>query len=381
MSAEDREHNERDLADLQARFKVEQAKQGKELQNWGDAQQYVSAPMPKEALLGPKVTLINATPDPLGTIAAICGIYKGEIIRDLSDVTDDARRAMLADMMKTVLNGPLEAANFVFLIEGASRDFTHQAVRMRNSFFAQESLRFAVKEDAAKEIPLPPYLSGTKGDEAPGAENSTLEYMRNLWDEGIRNSTQTYQVLVNMGMPAEEARKQLPHATTTRYFWAVNLRGLLGEAGKRTCTQAQFDWRIVFSQIAKALREYQAPTYADVVNKYGKDKTDAMDGGTYQKALDELWPSDHWQFHHIADMLRPVCYQQGKCGFMAQFDRGCKIRERVDQNERAGRPSSEWDKPHEIRRAVGDHREMLTVGTIEPIHPYEWAADPGAART
>jgi flavin-dependent thymidylate synthase len=324
----------------------------KAVQRWGDAQQYISEPMPKDAVLGPKVTLMNATPDPLGTIAAICGIYKGEIFRSLREVTDDQRRQVLEDMTKTVLNGPLEAANFVFLIEGVSRDFTHQAVRMRNSFFAQESLRFAVKEDAAKEIPLPPYLSNTKGDEPPGAEDSVVEYLRNIWDTSIRDSTQSYQVLVNNGMPAEEARKLLPHATTTRYWWAVNLRGLLGEAGKRTCTQAQFDWRIVFAGIAMALREYG--DNLDISSEHG--------------------PDVRWQFNLIADMIRPVCFQEGKCGFMAQFDRGCSIRERVDQNEKAGRPSSEWGER-------GTYPDGMVYRDIEPIHNYEWAADPGAART
>lgn len=321
-----------------------------QIQRWGDAQQYISEPMPKEALLGPKVTLLNATPDPLGTIAAICGIYKGKVIRSLDEVTDQMRRSITEDLMKTVLNGPMEAADFVFLIEGVSRDFTHQAVRMRHSFFAQESLRFAVKGDPAAEIPLPPHLAGTKGDQPPGAERDELEYQRNLWDTAMRDAANTYLHLVNSGMAAEEARKVLPHATTTRYFWNVNLRGLLGEAGKRTCTQAQFDWRIVFAGIAQALRQY---------------------GGL---VVEGTRRADSWQFDYIANLLRPVCYQQGKCGFMAEFDRGCSIRERVDLNEKAGRPSSEWDQS-----AV---RDLGYEGVVEilPIHPYEWAADPGAAR-
>jgi hypothetical protein len=81
--------------------------------------------------------------------------------------------------------------------------------------------------------------------------------------------------------------------------------------------------------------------------------------------------------------MRPVCYQQGKCGFMAQFDRGCTIRERVEANAKFGRPSSEWHLPlhgmvsHEgVDGFVGKERGVI----VEAIKPEEWLADPTAAR-
>lgn len=303
-----------------------------------DAAQYAREAMPDAATKGPTVTLLNATPDPLGSVAALCAMYQGRVVRSLSEVTDEERRTALADMMKTELNGPLEAVQFHFVLEGVDRAFTHQAVRSRASFFAQESLRFAVAEDWAHEIPLPPSLAGRAEDD-PAVR---------VWRKALVSAEDQYGALIAAGMPAEEARGLLPHAITTRYHWIVDLRTLLAEAGKRTCTQAQFHWRVVFAQIAKALRHYAK--YID------------RPGG---------WERDVWQFEHIAGLLRPVCYQKGSCGFMAQFDRGCTIRERVDANAKAGRPSSEWhlDTPY------------ADPDQIKRINPREWAADPGAART
>lgn len=300
-----------------------------------DAAQYERAPMPDAARSGPVVTLIDAPVDPLGTLAVIGGVYSGRIARSKAEVTDEQRRAMLADMQKTVLDGPLECVQFTFLIEGVSRAFTHQAVRNRFSFFAQESLRFAVAEDWAQEVPLPPSL--TQGEGAAVG----------VWRKALNAAEDAYNALIGAGMPAEEARGVLPHAITTRYYWVVTLRTLLQEAGKRTCTQAQFDWRVVMAGVAKALREH--------------DWASAEMG-------------DNWQYVAFADLIRPVCYQQGKCGFMAKFDRGCTIRSRVDAFERNGIPSSEWGVRYGKER--GEHSEVL-----RHIDPAEWAADPGAART
>jgi hypothetical protein len=155
----------------------------------------------------------------------------------------------------------------------------------------------------------------------------------------------------------------LPHAITTRYYWTVSLRTLLQEAGKRTCTQAQFHWRQAFSGVAKALRERGDQADRDESNS---------DGWT--------WPSDGWQYRLFADAIRPVCYQQGKCGFMAKFDRGCTIRERVDANENLGRPSSEWHTDSTRLGNPGQKYDSRGRTIARAIDPAEWATDPSAAR-
>jgi flavin-dependent thymidylate synthase len=308
-----------------------------------DVAQYARTPMPPAARAGITVTLIDAPVDPLGTLAVLAGIYEGKVLRSKAETTDDARRAAYDAMMATVLSGPLEAIQFTFLIEGVSRAITHQMVRNRFSFFAQESLRFAVADDWAQEVPLPPSLAGLADDD-PRVR---------VWLKGLNAAEDSYAALVGAGVPAEEARGLLPHAITTRLFWTVSLRTLLMEAGKRTCTQAQFDWRTLFGGVAKALREHVTPL----------SMLSDTDRGSYT--------DDGWQYELFAGAIRPVCYQQGKCGFMAKFDRGCTIRSRVDAFEAAGVPSAFWDV---------HYRKPGTEGHIPRINPAEWAADPSAAR-
>lgn len=323
-----------------------------------DAAQYARPAIPEADRGRIKVRLLNATPDPLGSVAALITQYSGVVVRDLSEVTDDMRRSALDDMAKTVLNGPLEAVQFHWQIEGVTRSITHQMVRSRASFFAQESLRFAVPEDWADEVPLPPSLSGIDrwDEEQVSMASDSVAYQQFLvWRQTMLFLEKQYDRLIDLGMPAEEARGVLPHDIPTRIHWICDLRTLLADAGKRTCTQAQFPWRLIFAGMANALRNYTS-------------------GALYWPGGERPGISDSWQFREIANRLRPVCFQTGQCGFMAQFDRNCTIRPRVDAFAAHQIPSSEWGQ--EVSIDTPDDHYVL-----KPIHDIEWAANPSAARS
>jgi flavin-dependent thymidylate synthase len=318
-----------------------------------DAAQYAREPIPEEQRGRIRVRLLNAMPDPYGSVAALCAQYSGRVVRDLGQVTNSEREKVIDDMLATVLNGPLEVAQFHWQIEGVTRSITHQMVRSRASFFAQESLRFAVAENWAREVPLPPSLGGidrwTEEEVAMG--QNSLDYKAYLvWNQTMQFLERQYDKLIELGIPAEEARGVLPHDMPTRIHWVCDLRTLLQEAGKRTCTQAQFPWRIMFGQMAQELRRY----------------------GSETKAVRDAGQS--WQFRDIAKRLRPVCFQTGKCGFMAQFDRSCNIRERVDALGAAGVPPRDWGDLQAIYEQTGD-------AELTAISDYEWAANPAAARS
>lgn len=354
---------------------------GAELVRQADAAQYERPPIPTADVGRIKVRLLNATPDPLGSVAALIAQYSGVVIRDLAEVTDEMRRSAIDDMGKTVLNGPLEAVQFHWQIEGVTRSITHQMVRSRASFFAQESLRFAVPTGAwAEEIPLPPSLAGAR-EERTAALHAAMErgdvlsskklLMLDEWEDAMITLQNKYERLIELGMPAEEARGVLPHDMPTRIHWVCDLRTLLQEAGKRTCTQAQFPWRLIFGGIAQALRER-----ASIREGRGYQRKRSVDGSS------EVRVSDGWQFREIAARLRPVCFQTGSCGFMAQFDRSCTIRERVDRFAANGIEPSHWGTSGQWDVAGCEPgQDPGGVKPLLPIMDYEWAANPAAARS
>lgn len=336
---------------------------------WGDAQQYHaeahSGYHGEELGVMPTVHLLWMTPDPLGAIAAMAEMYKGNVVRDLSDVTDEQRRSALADVQKTHLKAPLEAVKLHFMIEGVDRAFTHQLVRQRTAVYAQESLRFAVPGSLLASTTLPPSLQGTtyepyEGDPDITRNWSKEQWWRQEWGRVLNSIDAAYHKLVDDGMPAEEARGLLPHCTATRLNYITDLRNLSDHAGNRLCTQAQFHWRHVFAQIVQAVRNY------DPLPKTPGAAT-VMAGLGY---IDRCW-----QFEALADsgLFRPVCYQLGHCPFQASFDRECTIRDRVEARASVGSDPKHWHKPLLGTRYDPNYRD-------HGIQNEEWLLNPAAAR-
>jgi thymidylate synthase (FAD) len=351
--------------------------QTKAVQKWADAAMFTS--VPQDASTGPEVSVLSFSPDPLGEIASAVLMYQGKPVKDLADITDDERRKAFAQVQATKLKAPFEFVKMHLLFGNVTRSWTHQLVRQRTAAYAQESLRFAVVEDGfATRVALPPSLAwaNAPSTERPGmtvGDRLAEEYAdlhpdseqfarlsqktRHLlkWRYANVVTSAAYTYLVNDGMPAEDARGLLPHNITTRVHYTTDLRALVDHAGNRLCTQAQFEWRTVFIQLVKSIREYgQSRWYY----RPGPDMGGIPSRDSFSSA---------WQFDLIADLFRPACYLTGKCEFAAQdLDRKCSIRDRVDANHAAGRPSSFW-------HTHGN-------GNLKPINPAEWLADPGAAR-
>lgn len=295
---------------------------GKDLLVWADEAMYEAQPMMKggsSIRITPKVFVMSATPDPLGTCAVDMRMYRGDPVYSPAEITDEERRWAWDELSKTHLNTPLEGVSIKFMIEAVTRSFTHQMVRQRvGAYYVQESLRFAVKRGIAQETALPPSIM-------PGP--SLDEPAFKIWSDAIQAIGEAYNQLVDSGIPAEDARGLLPHAVTTRILYHTNLRALFEHAGNRLCTQAQFEWRAVFMGIMKAIAEYKSPTTED----------------------------DSWQWRIIAKpkdyTFTPICYRLGKCAFKSELDRGCAIRARVD------------------------------AGEFDKIDPMEWMASPTAGMT
>lgn len=317
---------------------------------YADAAMFKAEPMPTEdGRVVPRVTLLHMTADPLGAMAAPNMMYRGIVVRSLSDVPDEERRKVLTDMAKTRLTAPLEFVDLHFLIEGVDRAFTHQMVRQRTAVYAQESLRFGVKEGQPwKEVCSVP----------PSVESNT--YRQQVWDHVMETVRSYYQDLIDDGVPAEDARGLMPHAMTTRLHYKTNLRNLVDHAGNRLCTQAQFVWRDVFFKMVEAIRNYR-PQFTNDHEQQDEDHTMS------------------WQYGAIADswMFAPVCYHTGKCEFMASADRFCAIRERVELFHSRGVRPEHWDA-----RNLPDGKFYCEEDGAElpGIFPGEWMADPAAAR-
>jgi flavin-dependent thymidylate synthase len=365
------------------------------LRKWADEHQYDAEPQPGATAdqgVMPSVQIIHMPQDPLGVLAAQNAIYKGMVIRNLSEITDDMRRESFEDMMKTTLQSPLEAIKMHFLFEGVDRAFTHQHVRQRTANFGQESLRFSVVGPLIDATTLPPQLHGTQRAWVDGhADLTSYEAMllrhdftmasqedrnRAVWDWCIHQIDLAYHYLVEHGIAAEEARGLLPHATATRIHYQTDMRGLMKVMGERLCTQAQFHWRTVAALVQNAVRNY-TPDFSWI----GVGDS-AFSRGLSTDIRNEWERKNRWQFELIADsgIFRPVCYQTGHCMFQASADRGCTIRERVEiRAKNGGNDSTQWHKPFLYYGHDSVSGRPVTK-TSEGIQTPEWLLNPAAAR-
>ncbi len=269
---------------------------------YADKAMFEAEPIEEAALERPRVHLLSATPDPLGAVAAFSMMYEGRVIRDLAEITDDERRHYFDESLKTALRTPLEAIDFHFMVEGLTRATFDQMRTQRTAVFAAESLRFAVKEHLAESVRPGPNVQSRRAKE--------------IHDNAVLAISQAYHALIGEGVPAEDARGLMPMNILTRANYKTNLRNLEAEVGKRLCTQAQFEWRLIHLELRQAIREYDQGSYH--VKGHPKD---------------EIRVGSNWQFEYIANsnMFKPICFQKGSCMFMSDMDRGCTIRERVER--------------------------------------------------
>ena len=309
-----------------------------EVTRWADRAMYPSEEMKSSR---PVVKLVSMNADPLGDLASMWGMYAGVEKPDLEAISDEERLEAFEEVMKTRLKAPLESIKFHFIISGVTRAFTHQIVRQRTAVYAQESLRFAVIEDSfASRVQIPPSI----------LRLPVHDQRYQIWLKTLDAMEEGYRFLINNGIPAEDARGLLPTNITTRLHYLTDLRNLLEVMGNRLCTQAQFEWRAVALGIAQAVSGAECEVYSDA---NGRENV--------------------FMAKELATIFRPVCYATGKCEFMANLDRHCGIRDRVQANHKINRPSSEWDQPTIV------DRQPDPVLTIDGIDPREWLADPWAA--
>ena len=166
-----------------------------------------------------QVTLINATPNPIETIAKIASIcYDSDPKNPIKLVTH---------LYKNGHHSVFEHIYFTFKIEDISRACSHQLVRHRHCSFTQRSQRYC-SEDGF-EVVEPKSINYI--DSKDGYANLMSEIREHYWE------------LQAHGIPNEDARYILPNACTTELYLSCNLRELIHLANERLCTRAQWEIR------------------------------------------------------------------------------------------------------------------------------------------
>lgn len=178
-----------------------------------------------------EVTLLYHTPDPeraVATAARLC--YAPVGAAELMETMSDERvRSVLRTIMSSGHFSTLEHASYTFAIDGVSRALTHQLVRHRLASFNQQSQRYVTFSDELETV------------EPPTVVDDPIAHA--AFQEAVESAFKAYRVLVDAGVPAEDARYLLPNAAATKIAVTMNIRELLHLFELRCCNRAQWEIR------------------------------------------------------------------------------------------------------------------------------------------
>lgn len=170
----------------------------------------------------PNVRMLAHTPDPTRVIAFAARLCytQGMGIEQLNEkMTDKYCEKLVAKIVSNKHHSCLEHAVFTFGVEGVSRNFSHQMVRHRNTSYEQQSLHYTMAREGFEMA-------------APSTMN---EVQKNNWICTKQQAWDTYKLLVDTGIPKEEARHILPSGIETKLVITANVRQWLHFVKIRSC--------------------------------------------------------------------------------------------------------------------------------------------------
>ena len=191
-----------------------------------------------------KVTLINYTPDALDTLiftkSTRLTMHAG-LMEEIAAWPLEKKMAELEYMRNTIASS-WEFIDFIFMIEGVSRAFTHQLVRHR------VGVAFAQQAQRAVDMSGFEYITGP---------SISTPAQKGEYKAAMDDISNTYNKLLASGVNKQDARGVLPTNISTNICFKANLRTLSDMGLTRLCTKSQGEFQDVF----RAIREEVMKVY------------------------------------------------------------------------------------------------------------------------
>jgi len=151
-------------------------------------------------------------------------------------LTKDAQTTLMEKILASKHFSILEHATAGFYIMDVSRNFTHQFVRHRHMSFAQQSFHYTVAKD--KVVPVAPQITSVQEE---------------VMETAFAHAFASYEELLKMGVPKEEARHVLPSGILTRIYATASIREWMQFVTVRACAVNCYEIKAVALEIRKEL--------------------------------------------------------------------------------------------------------------------------------
>lgn len=222
----------------------------------------------EDLLIFTKSTRLEMKPDLLDKVKAMSAVEKSEQL----------------EYMANTIPSSWEFVDYVFLVEGVSRAYTHQQVRTRQASYAQQTMRVLEMGDFDYV-----YSDRIKAD----------PYAMNVVNGALAAIKQAYNSLLTIGIPAEDARGILPTNIATNIVCKFNLRTFVDLAKSRTGGRTQGEYQqVVQAMVDEVLKVHpwaekflfsHGRDYFDEIEAYAKAKfPDLRERGELLKIVDKM---------------------------------------------------------------------------------------------
>lgn len=206
--------------------------------------------MPESKL---NVKLLKYTFNPEETVAQAAKLcYSKSSINDLEEkINSNDQSEFIENLMEMGHFSPTEHVSFTFGIEGISRNCSHQLVRHRLASYSQKSQRYVKEVDF--DYVIPDSIKNCKGlcDSVTDREQSGDRWFFDV----MRTIQASYNTLLELGVPPEDARFLLPGACETKIIVTMNARELLHFFRHRCCNRAQWEIRAMAIEMLKLVKK------------------------------------------------------------------------------------------------------------------------------
>lgn len=200
-----------------------------------------------------KARLLTHTAEPLSVIyAALRQCYHAGFVGDMwerlraGEIDRSTQAALVAKILASGHDSPMEHVSFTFALEGISRACSHQLVRHRIASYSQQSQRYV---DAGYfNYILPPAIARNRAAAARYAA-----FMETC-AQAYRDIKDLLETDGRAKKAAEDARFVLPQAAETRIVLSMNCRALHNFFAHRCCMRAQWEIRHVAEQMLAQCR-------------------------------------------------------------------------------------------------------------------------------
>jgi len=191
------------------------------------------------------VKLIGFTPDPEKIPAMAAKLTHSKTKpEDMNKTSSKELKTILEQVVNLGHTSVVEHTSFTFAISDVSRSLTHQLVRHRIASYSQQSQRYVNLNE-------PNYVTPPKIAKNKQMKKAYDQTMKMIWKE--------YNKLLELDIPAEDARYVLPNATCTNIMVTMNARSLLNFFELRCCLHAQWEIRTLANLMLKEVKK-AAPT-------------------------------------------------------------------------------------------------------------------------